>query len=185
MKLLLIIGPPAVGKATVGKAIAHLTGMKLFHNHHSIEAVLPVFDYGTPQFQRLVELIREETFREAAASDIPGLIFTCALAFDDPEDLPWLQQKAAIFKDRGHPTYLVELEAPLATRLERNVLPDRLREKPSKRDKDSSRRVLLSDERHRMNSHEGEIDWENYLRLDNGELTAQEAARRVVSAFGW
>jgi hypothetical protein len=35
--LLFVVGPPAVGKMSVGQAIAERTGLRLFHNHISIE----------------------------------------------------------------------------------------------------------------------------------------------------
>jgi hypothetical protein len=41
--LLFIVGPPAVGKMTVGYEVAARTGLKLFHNHHAIELVLNFF----------------------------------------------------------------------------------------------------------------------------------------------
>ena len=50
MKLVVIFGPPAVGKMTVGFELAKLTGLKLFHNHLTIELVLNFFDFSTPQF---------------------------------------------------------------------------------------------------------------------------------------
>jgi len=53
--LLFVIGPPAVGKMTVGRAIAARTGLRVFHNHLSIEPVVRLFDFGTPPFRRLVE----------------------------------------------------------------------------------------------------------------------------------
>ena len=40
MKLVIIIGPPAVGKMTIGQALEKITDLKLFHNHMSIELVL-------------------------------------------------------------------------------------------------------------------------------------------------
>ena len=46
--LVWLCGPPAVGKMAVGLEVSRLTGIPLFHNHVSIEAVLPVFEYGTP-----------------------------------------------------------------------------------------------------------------------------------------
>lgn len=49
-KLLILFGPPAVGKMTVGKELSALTGMKLFHNHMTIELVLPFFEFGTPPY---------------------------------------------------------------------------------------------------------------------------------------
>ena len=44
MKFVVIFGPPAVGKMTVGQELAKLTGLKLFHNHMTIELVLNFFD---------------------------------------------------------------------------------------------------------------------------------------------
>lgn len=70
--LVFIIGPPAVGKMTVGLELSALTGIPLFHNHHSIEAVLPVFDFGTEPFNRLVSGFRDRMFIEVAESEFPG-----------------------------------------------------------------------------------------------------------------
>ena len=86
MDLLFVIGPPAVGKMTVGKEIADRTGLRLFHNHMMIEPVLHFFDYEDPAFGRLVEEFRTRVFEEVAASDLPGLIFTYVWAFDEPAD---------------------------------------------------------------------------------------------------
>lgn len=33
MRLLLLFGPQAVGKMTVGQALARITPLRLFHNH--------------------------------------------------------------------------------------------------------------------------------------------------------
>ena len=71
--LVFLTGPPAVGKMTVGRELSRLTGFPLFHNHMSIEAVLPVFGFGEPAFNRLVTHLREGVIREAAESDLPGL----------------------------------------------------------------------------------------------------------------
>ena len=49
MKLILIFGPQAVGKMTVGQELATLTGLKLFHNHMTIDLVSPIFDYSTTE----------------------------------------------------------------------------------------------------------------------------------------
>lgn len=44
MNLVIIFGPHAVGKMTVGQELAKLTGYKLFHNHMTIEVVAALFD---------------------------------------------------------------------------------------------------------------------------------------------
>ncbi|MEP6924093.1 MAG: AAA family ATPase [Pyrinomonadaceae bacterium] len=85
MKLILIYGPPAVGKLTVSNEIAALTGYKVFHNHLSIDCIEPIFAFGSPPFYKLIELIRVETVAEAARQNV-NLIYTFCYAkdFDDP-----------------------------------------------------------------------------------------------------
>lgn len=60
MTLVLIFGPPAVGKMVVGKVLAEKIGFKLFHNHMTIELLLRIFEHGTPQFQSLDKEFRFE-----------------------------------------------------------------------------------------------------------------------------
>ncbi len=76
MKLVIVFGPPAVGKMTVGYELAKLTGLKVFHNHMTIEIALNFFDFGQPEFHRLVNEFRKRIFEEVANSNLPGLIFT-------------------------------------------------------------------------------------------------------------
>lgn len=40
MELIIVFGPPAVGKMTVGREICGLTGYKLFHNHLTVEPIV-------------------------------------------------------------------------------------------------------------------------------------------------
>ena len=75
MRLIFIYGPPAVGKLTVGRALAKQTGFRLFHNHLAIDAVKPVFDFGTPPFWKLVSRLRKEVLDEAAKEGV-NTIFT-------------------------------------------------------------------------------------------------------------
>ena len=76
MDLIIIFGPPASGKMTVGQELRKLTGYKLFYNHMSLELVNQFFDFGTSNFNNLDRKIRFEIFKEIAKSKITGLIFT-------------------------------------------------------------------------------------------------------------
>jgi len=182
--LLYIIGPPAVGKMTVGGEIAARTGMRLFHNHLAIEPALRLFEFGTPPFNRLVQRFREHVIEEVAASDLPGLVFTLVLAFDRVEEDGLLERLAEPFHRRGARVLLVELEADQAERLRRNEGASRLAEKPSKRDLEWSRRHLLElDGAHRFTSA-GEFDGHpDHLRVDNTHLSPAEVAERVIARF--
>jgi shikimate kinase len=183
--LLFVVGPPAVGKMTVGQAIAQRTGLRLFHNHISIELALRYFDYGTPAFHRLDGEIRRRVIEEVAASDLPGLVFTFVWAFSLPEDEAVVDEYARPFRERGARVLFLELEAEQAERLRRNEYASRLAEKPSMRDVEASRRRLLElDARYQLNSG-GEFDERSdYLRIDNTLLPPGEVAERVIGHFG-
>ncbi|EOO76257.1 hypothetical protein IIC_01572 [Bacillus cereus VD021] len=86
MKFILIFGPQAVGKMTVGQELAKLTDLKIFHNHMTIDLVSPFFDYSTKEAKRLVSLLRNELFEEVSKSDLYGMIFTYVWAFDLQSD---------------------------------------------------------------------------------------------------
>ena len=181
--LVFLVGPPAVGKMTVGREVSRLTGMPLFHNHLSIEAILPVFPFGSPAFNRLVTMIRKETIREAARSDLPGVIFTFVWAFDSPRELDYVRSLVEIFEAEGGRAVYGELYADLGTRLERNTGPDRLDAKPSKRDVAASRdHIIAAAERWRLTS-EGDFPLGPHLKIDNTDLTPAEAAERIVDHF--
>ncbi len=62
MKFILIFGPQAVGKMTVGQELAKVTDLKLFHNHMTIDLVSHFFDYGSDEGKRLVGFFRQEIF---------------------------------------------------------------------------------------------------------------------------
>ena len=182
--LVIIFGPPAVGKMTIGHALAQRTGLRLFHNHLTIELVLRFFEYGTPAFTRLNAEFRKRIFEEVAASSLPGLIFTFVWAFDDDSDARYVEQVSAIFGARGATTFLVELEASQSERLSRNETAFRLSEKASKRDIELSReRLLKLDTEHRLNSTTELLGRSNYLRIDNTVLSADEVADRIIERF--
>lgn len=182
--LLFIVGPPAVGKMSVGQAIAERTGLRLFHNHLSIELALRYFDYGTPAFRRIDSDIRRLVIEEVAASNLPGLAFTYVWAFDVPQDQETVDAYAKPFRDRGARVLFVELEATQAERLKRNESASRRAEKPSKRDLEASRRLLELDARYQLNSGGKFDERDDYLRLDSTLLTADQAAERVIEHYG-
>jgi hypothetical protein len=117
--LVFIVGSPAVGKMTVGHELAQRTGLKLFHNHHTIDLALRFFPYGTAPFHRLVGEFRRRILEEVAASDLIGLIFTYVWAFDHPSDAAAVDEYAAPFRARNGHVVFVELEASQEERLRR------------------------------------------------------------------
>jgi hypothetical protein len=181
MKLVFLFGNAAVGKMTVGQELMKLTGLRLFHNHMTIEPVLEVFG----QFNsKAIARCREVIFEEFAKTDNYGMIFTYMWAFDQQSDWDYVEHIREIFAPYGTEFYYVELIASQEVRLKRNVSPNRLQNKNSKRDIESSNQRLLTDDaRYRLESYEGELKFLNYLRLDNTELPPQEAAAKIKEVF--
>ena len=57
----IIIGPHAVGKMTVGQELAKITGLRLFHNHMSIELARKLFAPNEQEeFHSLIRAIRQK-----------------------------------------------------------------------------------------------------------------------------
>jgi hypothetical protein len=181
MKLLLLIGNGAAGKMTVGQQLCKITPFHLFHNHVAIEPVLEVFgSFHGPAISR----IREVFFEEFAKTDNYGLIFTYMWAFDMQSDWDYIEHVKEIFNLPEEDIYYVELLVPQQVRLERNRTENRLKNKASKRDiAASDARIVRDDENHRCESLPGEIPFPNYLRLDNSQLTAAEAAQIIKDHF--
>lgn len=80
-KFVLIIGPQAVGKMTVGQQLSKITGYKLLHNHMTIEMVRLIFDYDREIFLKMNSIIRYEILKEFAKSNEKGIIFTACFDF--------------------------------------------------------------------------------------------------------
>jgi len=185
MKLIIIIGPPAVGKMTVGQELEKLTDFKLFFNHMSLELVNKFFDFGTPAFDALDKKIRFSIFESIAKSDISGLIFTMVWAFNEPEDEGYINEIVHAFSSREPEVCYVELSADLDERLKRNRHENRLANKPSKRDLAfSEKNLLYFDQEYRMNTKNGELPERKILKIDNTLLSAEEVAKKIVKHFG-
>jgi len=184
MKLIIIFGPQAVGKMTVGQSLAEITNLKLFHNHMTIDLVSNFFDYGSSSGKRLVNLFRQEIFEEVAKSDLEGLIFTFVWGLDLEDDWKYVKQISSIFEKENGTVYMVELEADLAERLERNKSDNRLLHKPTKRDITRSEQNLLETlKHHRLNSHPGEIQVDNFVKINNTNKSPTEVASLIRDTF--
>ncbi len=181
MKFMLLIGDGAVGKMTVGQHLMKSTGLKLFHDHMMLETVLQIFDrYDSEVIQRL----RMVVFDEFARSEHPGMIYTFQWAFENQDDWDYVNSIFEIFHPYCKDFYIVELVAPLDVRIERNKTENRLKHKPSKRNLKFSERLLVWDDKlYRTVSLPNELPFENYLRIDNSDLSADDCAKLIQTRF--
>ncbi len=113
-------------------------------------------------------------------TDNAGMIFTVMWAFDMPSDREYVMSIA----EKIDEVYCVELIADQSVRLERNKTENRLKNKASKRDLAASEKRLINEEtKYRLVSLPGEIPFENYLRIDNTNLSPDAVAKMIKEHF--
>ena len=184
IKFVLICGPQAVGKMTVGQELSRITDLKFMHNHETIDLPAKLFGYSSEQRKRLTDLFRFSIFEEVAKSDISGMIFTLMLYFESEEDMAYVDKIKKIYDDYNGEFYMVELEADLDEGLRRNKTENRLKNKPSKKDLEFSEKELLkSFKEHRLNSKQGEIKYKNYIKINNTNISAKDVAEIIKEKF--
>jgi chloramphenicol 3-O-phosphotransferase len=173
MRLVFLYGPPAVGKLTVGRALADLTGFRLFHNHLTVNAVGALFPRGSGPFNRLLREFRCRMLAEAAGAGV-DVIMTWAYPRNGEEAAV---QYAESVESRGGRVHLVQLVC------ETDVLLGRIG--------DASRRALdkLTDPV-RARELLGEqytprpLPFGESLVVDTTALPPAEAAARIASHYG-
>jgi len=183
--LVIILGPHAVGKMTVGQELAKITELRLFHNHMSIELTRKLFDHSEPEWRVLNSTIRKTVFELFAKGDFAGLIFTYMCDFDMQSEFDYLDSLITLFRDNGAECHVVELCADFDVRLERNKTENRLENKESKRDLEwSEREMRKTSKEHRLNSYDGEkLPFDSYLKIDNTHLSPDAVAKMIKEKF--
>lgn len=173
MKLLFIYGSPAVGKLTVANEIAARTQFKVFHNHLSIDCILPVFDFGTKPFGRLINLIRYETIGEAARENV-DLIYTFCYAkgLDDSH----IEKILKIVEDAGGEVCFVLLRAD-RDELDRRVIEE------SRRLMGKAKTVEMMEFFHTTYDLNSPVPTRESLIIDNTNLSAETVAEQIIAHF--
>jgi hypothetical protein len=186
MKILFIFGNTAVGKMTIGQELMKITDLRLFHNHMMLEPVMEIFGdmeiYGEHK-KKLLPRLREVILEEFAVSKHYGLIITGMLSMGNPNWEASLAPILKIFEPCNAEFYYVELDASQEVRLQRNVTENRLKHKASKRKIEESNQRLINDDKNYRASKDGQITIENYMKIDNSELSPDVVAQMIKEKF--
>jgi hypothetical protein len=181
--LLLLFGPPAVGKTTVGQELERLTGFRLFHLHQIIDLVTQYFPYvRSPDapYYRLIVSYRRQFFEEAARSGLQ-IISTDGCPFPPVgRDVRVIQSYVQPFMERRGQIYFVRLAASLETRLARNLTENRRR---LKRVDWSTEEYLRRDAA--LHDYDRVAPFEHpFLHIETDGLSVEETAERICAHFG-
>ena len=174
-KLLIIFGPPAVGKTTVGKILESKSDFKLFHNHMVMDSVMHLFGVGTSSEDKLSRIIRENVIKEAAEAGL-NLIFTYVWNFMKEKGKTNIDFYKNIYESAGGEVIFVELTAPLAIRAERANNPARNTEKKYAPNQD---RVLVLENSFNFTSP-NPFFYSNYTKIDTENKTPEVVAEEIL-----
>lgn len=176
MKLLILFGPPAVGKTTVGQILESKTDYKLFHNHMIMDGVIHIFGMATPSENKLSKLIRTQVIEEAAATGI-NLIFTYAWNFAADKGRERMDTFKKIYEEHGGEVQFIELTAPIDVRIERADSPDRKRHKTHAPD---GKRVAYLEKELNFESPDPFYYPDAYTHIDATDKTAKQIAEEII-----
>jgi len=167
-----IYGPVASGKLTIAKELSRLTGLRLFHNHLTVDLLLALFPFGHPSFVRLREKIWSDSVREAVSAGISS-VFTFAPERTVTPSFPNVFAEAVRFA--GGQIAFVEIRCPEAE-IERR-LNSASRSEHGK---------LVSIHRYRELRAQGAFDYPPIhadLLVDSFSNRPLEAARKIADAL--
>lgn len=171
MKLVLLYGPPAVGKFTISKELAKLTGFKNFHNHLVIDVVNEVFGWEDPAHKKLEYGIRVQVVEEAAVSGIN--LITTGVVLHRNRFL--YQGFIDAYKKNGGEVCVVRLKAG------RDILKSRV-DHPSRARKINSNQDLEKFFKEFPESME-KFEEGDQLELNTAEISPEAAAQKIVDHF--
>ena len=171
--LVYLYGPPAVGKLTVAERLSALTGWPLFHNHLSVNAIRPIFEFGSRPFTEVVHRFRLDVIQTAMTEGM-SLIVTNNSAWGGSDGRGRFVAFAAAARmaseSGGGQARFVRLTAPAA------VLEDRLAS--------ASRRQLeklldVARLRELLESHDNSVLYKDDLTIDTSRLSPDDAALAI------
>jgi hypothetical protein len=175
MKLLFIYGAPAVGKLTVANEIAKHTNFKVFHNHLSIDAIEPIFEFGTKSFWKLVDLIRVETIVEAARAG-QNLIYTFCYA-KGSDDAHVVKIIETVEENGGEVCFVLLI-------CQRGELEKRVLVESRRKFGKANNLAILNEilDKHDLFSS---VPFRDSLQIDNTNFSAEATARKIVEHYNF
>ena len=175
--LIYLYGPPASGKLTIAEALHELTGLALFHNHLTVNAVRSIFPFDSDAYVEVVHRRRLDVFATAARTG-RSLIFTNNSAWRGPDArarfTTFATQCQTEVERHGGRVLFARLSAPLST-LEQRLDSNERRRYEKLLDVGELRELVQGRDLSLL--HAVDVD------IDTSTLGAHDAAHVIASAL--
>jgi len=175
MELVFVYGPPAVGKLTVAKELASLTGYKVFHNHLTFDLALALFEPMSKAFFTLCDELRFRTFELSAQLGLEGMVFT--FCYTHPLDDPFVERVGETVESAGGTVRFVQLSCEREELRRRVVAPDRGQFGKLSSPEGLDRALDCWD-------MDTPIPGSSTLRIDNTHTAPRQVAGQIIDHYG-
>lgn len=174
MKLILLYGPPAVGKLTIAKEISKETGISVFHNHMMLNPLSEIFGLNNPTRAKLEYEFRLRIVEEAIAAD-KDLIMTGVIVMRNYRAF-YEKVLELVEKSKGK-VYMVQLTATESILKKRVIGKDR-----KEKGKIHTQKEWLSFAKRYPEMFE-KANYEKQLTFETSDLTAYKIAKEIIDHF--
>lgn len=178
MQLVFIYGPPASGKTTIGRILAHKTKYDFFFNHATTSAARAIFpDRHNPlyadKYSDLLKTLRLAGISAAADANL-DIIFT--LAYSGSVDDEFVAAIVKSVNSNEGVCHFVQLHTPDATLAERVNNPTR-RRLGKVIDPDRLKKLLAS------RDMRAQVPYDNVLHIDTTQHSPEQSAQKIIDTF--
>jgi hypothetical protein len=173
VKLIFLYGPHAVGKYTVGQALAERTKYKLFHNQYSVDMVKSIFPERDHPRSECLKAVRIFMLGKAAEYG-RDTIFT--LAYSGRVDDDFVSQVVAAAERHEGQVCFVRLTAPVPVLLDRVGNSSRVKARKISSQADLQQ-VLATRDMDQFIPRPGQ------LSIDTSQMSPERAAARIKSHY--
>jgi len=128
--LIILYGPPGVGKYTVGKEVAKRLGLGFLHNHTVVDFVVQYFPMGTKAFSDLSRALRLLVLKELFKTEKKGVVMTLVYGvetFEGKAENAFVRQILNVAKAEKARVSFVKLQCEDSTLYKRVALSSRKR----------------------------------------------------------
>ena len=168
MNVVVIYGPPAVGKLTVAQELSKITKMKVFHNHLTTNISRILFEIGNKGFVKLKwSLVK--LFFQAAKKENVSLIYT--VCYVRKQSDPFLRFMVKLF---GNDVHFVRLKCDEKELLKRVKCDSR-----KEHNKLSCEKKLKKE----IPKFSGQIPFVKNMVIDNTKLSAKKVAKLIKEKY--
>jgi len=164
-KVIIIIGPPAVGKYTIGKMLSTTCNYRFLHEHQVLDIASALFGENPTERTTYYFKLKLDIFSDFIKYNTANqsIITTFVHLFDNDYYNHFITSFLNMFQKNNYDVYVIELEASYEERIIRNINEDRLKAKPSKQNIEASTKKMNTiKEKARTNSIESDILFANY-----------------------